>query len=79
MNQEQLHEKIEFNHVRELIEWAGDVYGEQTAYSFRVNPHEDTVTEISYQSFRGDVRAGVRYAFHGLRRQTLHPDRKNDL
>ena len=47
MNQEQLHEKIEFNHVRELIEWAGDVYGEQTAYSFRVNPHEDTVTEIS--------------------------------
>ncbi|MGM9626062.1 MAG: AMP-binding protein [Eubacteriales bacterium] len=56
MNQEQLHEKIEFNHVRELIEWAGDVYGDQTAYSFRVNPHEDTVTEISYQRFREDVR-----------------------
>ncbi|MBQ8576809.1 MAG: AMP-binding protein [Clostridia bacterium] len=57
MNKEQLHEKIEFSTVRELVEWAGDTWGEDTAFSFRPNPHDETATEVSYTALRGDVRA----------------------
>ncbi|MBQ7346754.1 MAG: AMP-binding protein [Clostridia bacterium] len=57
MKNEILHEKTEFANVRELIEWAGETYGEKTAFSFRRNPHDAEVEKVSFLQFRDDVRA----------------------
>ncbi len=57
MKNEILHEKTEFANVRELVEWAGDKYGDKIAYSFRRNPHDPDPVHISFRQFREDVRA----------------------
>jgi len=57
MSEKTLHEKIDFTTVRSLIEWAGDTYGEKTAYSFRTAPSSKDVVRISFNHFRQDVRA----------------------
>ena len=50
-----IHEKMEFTNVRELVEWAGDKYGDKTAYSFSVSRGE--IAKISFRQLRDDVRA----------------------
>ena len=56
MKQHILHEKIEFTNVRELVEWAGETYGDKIAYSFRPS-HGEEITKISFRQLRDDVRA----------------------
>ena len=57
MKNEMLHKKREFASVRELVEWAGKKYGEDTAYSFKRDPRKGEVTKISFATLREDVRA----------------------
>ncbi|MBQ8345312.1 MAG: AMP-binding protein [Clostridia bacterium] len=52
-----LHEKREFTHFRELVEWAGSEYADRCAYSFRRSPHDKDVVRISFHQLRNDVRA----------------------
>ena len=57
MKKQILHEKVEFENIRALVEWAGDKYGEKTAFSYREKANDKEVSKISYQKFRDDVRA----------------------
>ncbi len=57
MKNEILHEKIEFKDVRELIEWAGETWGNRCAYSFKPIPSGKEVTKITFHQLRNDVRA----------------------
>ena len=57
MKNQILHEKVEFENVRALVEWAGNTHGEKTAFSYRTNPHDKSVSKVSYVKFRDDVRA----------------------
>ena len=56
MKSEVLHEKREFAHVRELVDWAAETYGEAAAYSFKSTPGADVV-RFSFRELRDDVRA----------------------
>lgn len=49
--------KTEFTNVRDLVEWAAQVYDEKIAYSFRANGQRGDVTQISFVKLRDDVRA----------------------
>lgn len=48
-------EAKEFTNVRELCEWAGETYGEKTAFSYKGEGKE--TKKVSYVEFRNDVRA----------------------
>ncbi len=52
-----LHEKIEFENVRELVERAAEMYPDRVAYSYRVKPHDKEVVKVSFPELRDDVRA----------------------
>ena len=49
--------KTEFTNVRDLIEWAAQVYDQKIAYSFRANGQRGDITQISFTQLRDDVRA----------------------
>ncbi len=52
-----LHEKMEFENVRELIERTAEMYPDRIAYSFRVKPHDKEAVKVSFPKLRDDVRA----------------------
>lgn len=52
-----LHERRDFTTVRELVEWAAEYYGDDTAFSFRPNPHKPEIVSKSYVQLRDEVRA----------------------
>lgn len=52
----QLHEKLDFTNVRELIEYAGETHADRIAYSFRRTPKAE-ITRIKFSCLRDDVRA----------------------
>ena len=56
MKKHQLHEKLEFTNMRELIEFAGETYADKYAYSFRRTPKSE-ITKIKFSSLRDDVRS----------------------
>ena len=52
-----LHERPEFDTVRDLIEWAGKEYNDRIAYSYRVTPRTEEITKVSFPELRRDVRS----------------------
>lgn len=52
-----LHERKEYTNVRDLIEDVAELYGEKTAFSYRVKPSDKDKVEKSYITLRDDVRA----------------------
>ena len=56
MNKDMIHEPRYFDHVRALVEWAAEEYGDNNVYSFRPTPRADIVKK-SFVEFRDDVRA----------------------
>ena len=56
MNKDMIHEPRYFDHVRALVEWAAEEYGDNNIYSFRPTPRADIVKK-SFVEFRDDVRA----------------------
>ena len=57
MKNDILHERLEFNTVREIIEWAGSEHGDKWAYSFKEKPAGKEITRVSFAQFRSDVRS----------------------
>ncbi len=57
MKKEILHEKIEFENVRDLIEFAAEKYVDKCAYSYKPNPNKTDIKRISFNQLRDDVRA----------------------
>ena len=56
MNKYQIHEKLNFTNMRELVEWAGEQHADRVAYSFRRTAKSE-ITKIKFSSLREDVRS----------------------
>ena len=56
MNKYQIHEKLSFTNIRELVEWAGEKHYDRVAYSFRRTAKSE-LTKIKFSSLREDVRS----------------------
>ncbi len=56
MKKHQLHEKLEFTNMRELVEFAGETYADKIAYSFRRTAKSE-ITKIKFSDLRDDVRS----------------------
>ena len=52
-----LHEKREFENMREVVEYVGEKFCDRIAFKYRNNPHDKEPVSISYPQFREDVRA----------------------
>lgn len=52
-----LHERIEYESLRALVEDAAVLYGEKTAFSYRIKPSDAQKVEKTYIELRDDVRA----------------------
>ena len=57
MKKQILHEKVEFENTRQLVEYAAETYGERIAFSFRKEARDKEVTKVTYTEFRNNVRA----------------------
>ncbi len=57
MNKEGLHLRREFENMRDLVEEAANLYGEKTAYSYRINPRDAEAVKVNFIQLRDDVRA----------------------
>lgn len=57
MKSKMLHAKNEFTNVRELLEWAGEQYGDNIAFSYKPEVRKSDITKVSFVQFRDDVRA----------------------
>ncbi len=57
MNKGMLHEKREFINMRNLVEWAGEEWGERIAYSYRISPFDNESVKVSFSALRHDVRS----------------------
>ncbi len=57
MNNQQLHPKKEFKSIRHIVESAAKIYGNSTAFSYRLKPLDKEKVSVSYIEFRDDVRA----------------------
>jgi long-chain acyl-CoA synthetase len=56
MNKHQIHPKREFESIRHIVEYAADIYGERTAFSYKTKPSSKEKIRVSYTEFRDDVR-----------------------
>ncbi len=59
MKKQALREKIDFENIRDVVEWAAETYGERPAFSWRPIPHKEETEVRSYLDLRDDVRALV--------------------
>ena len=50
-------ESVEYINMRELIEMTCERFGENTAYSYRINPRDKESVKVSFTKLREDVRA----------------------
>lgn len=57
MNNAQLHEKIEFVNVREMLDWCAETHNTKTAYSFISEEKTKEIVKKSFTELREDVRA----------------------
>lgn len=57
MNNAQLHEKIEFVNVREMLDWCAETHNAKTAYSFIGEEKTKETVKKSFTELREDVRA----------------------
>lgn len=57
MKNQVLHQKQEFKNMRDLVERAGEMYGERVAYSFRLNPHDKDIVKVTFSELRDEIRA----------------------
>ena len=52
-----IHDKVEFKDIRDAVESFAEMYGDDTAFSFRLKPHDKDIVKKSYNDLRADVRA----------------------
>ena len=51
-----LYEAPLYENVRELVEFIGETYSEDTAYSYKIKPFDEDVQRVSYRRLAHDVR-----------------------
>ena len=56
MKKETLHEKLEFENIRDLVEKSAEMYGEKVYLSYR-NTTSKEIEKITFLQFRDSVRA----------------------
>ncbi len=52
-----LHEKRDFNNVRDMVEWAGETYKGRNAFSYRSLKNKNEKECVKFEEFRDDMRA----------------------
>jgi len=52
-----IHNGVDFKNMRELVEWAGEEYGDKIAYSYKVKATDKDAVKKSFVQLRSDVRA----------------------
>ena len=52
-----LHKRVEFPTIREMMTEIAKMYGDKTAYSFRIKPNDAEAIQKSYNDLRDDVYA----------------------
>ena len=57
MKDRALHTKIEFPTIRDMVRQVAEMYGDRTAYSFRIKPSDAESVKKSYNDLRDDVTA----------------------
>ena len=57
MKNEVLHERLEFENMRDLVERCAVMYSDRVAYSFRVKPSDKEIVKVTFPELRDDVRA----------------------
>ena len=57
MKKTQMHERVLYANVREMMEEIGERFGERCAFSYRLDPRDKDVQKKSYSELRSDVRA----------------------
>lgn len=57
MKNTQMHERVLFKDMRDLMEQIGEKYGERCAFSYRLDPRDKEVHKKSYKELHSDVRA----------------------
>ncbi len=51
-----MHEKRDFNDVREMVEWAADYYKGRNAFSYRSVKNKNETEKVKFEEFRDDIR-----------------------
>ena len=51
-----LNETRDFENVRELVEFIGEIYSEDIAYSYKIKPFDEDIQRVSYRRLSHDVR-----------------------
>ena len=57
MKKTQMHERVLYANVREMMEEIGERFGDRCAFSYRLDPRDKNVQKKSYSELRSDVRA----------------------
>jgi len=57
MKRHLLHEKLSFKDMRDLVERAGEMYGDDISYSYRLKPRDKEIVKKTFRELRDDVRA----------------------
>lgn len=57
MAQHELHPRLSFETVREVVAWAGKTHGEKTAYSYRKKASDKEILKVSFKKLQKDVEA----------------------
>ena len=52
-----LHEKVEFDNIRHMVETIGEKFDGKVAYRYRVKPHDKEAVKVNYEVLRDNVRA----------------------
>ncbi|MBR2929770.1 MAG: AMP-binding protein [Clostridia bacterium] len=67
MLRDQIHEKVEYKTMRDLVETIGDKYTDKPSFCYRVNPRDPEPKKVSYTKLRSDIRAlGTELLARGL-------------
>ncbi|MBR7117062.1 MAG: AMP-binding protein [Clostridia bacterium] len=54
---DQIHEKVEFGTMRDLVEYFGEKYGDKPSFTYRVNPRDPEPVKKSYTELSASIRA----------------------
>lgn len=57
MNKHQIHPRMEFKSIRDIVERSAEAFDGKTAFSYRKKPGDKEKIRVSYTEFRDDVRA----------------------
>ena len=64
MKNHQLHPRLQFTTVREVLAWASETHKDKTAYSYREKASDKEILKVSFEKLHRDATA---LAFVGIR------------